>query len=145
MVPTHGNLESALSQMSWRFEPGTFALLGFLAPPSVADLELLSVPPAQIVTEAEQTTLLIPSDRVEEALRRHPEAEVEGDLIWVRFDAPMSWDVVGFLALVTGHFAAAGIPIGAVCGFRRDHLFLARRHQERARAVLTKVLACDPE
>lgn len=145
MVPIHGNLKSALSQMSWRIEPGTFALLGFETPPTAADFELLSVPPAQIVTEAEQTTLLIPSDRIEEALQRHPEAKIERDLIWVRFDASMSWDVVGFLALVTGHLAAAGIPIGAVCGFRRDHLFLAQGHQERARAVLAKILPSDPK
>lgn len=140
MEPSHRSLESALAQMSWRIEPGSFVLLGFEAPPVAEDLELLSLPPGQIIVEDGETTLLIPSDRLEEARRLHPQATIETDLIWVRFDAPMSWDVVGFLALVTGRLAAAGIPIGAVCGFQRDHLFLARRHRERASAVLAELL-----
>ena len=40
----------------------------------------------------------------------------------------MGWELVGFLALVTGRLAAAGVPLGAVCGFQRDHLFVAERH-----------------
>lgn len=140
MAAIHENLASALAQMRWRVEPGTFALLGFDAAPGASDLELISGPPGQIVAETGQTTLLIRSDRVDEALQRHPDAEVERDLVWIRFDTPMSWDVVGFLALVTGHLAAAGVPIGAVCGFHRDHLFLAQRHEQRARAVLTEIL-----
>jgi hypothetical protein len=38
----------------------------------------------------------------------------------------MAWELVGFLALVSGALASAGVPIGAVCGFSRDHLFVAR-------------------
>ena len=140
MAAIHENLASALAQMRWRVEPGTFALLSFDAAPGAPDLELISGPPGQIVAEAGQTTLLIRSERVDEALQRHPDAEVERDLVWIRFDTPMSWDVVGFLALVTGRLAAAGVPIGAVCGFHRDHLFLAQRHEQRARAVLTEIL-----
>ena len=48
----------------------------------------------------------------------------------------MSWDVVGFLARVTSALAEGGVPLGAICGFDRDHLFLDERHLERARAIL---------
>ena len=140
MVDIHDNLNSALADMRWRFEPGTFALLGFPEAPASEDFELLGVPSAQIIVEDGETSLLIPSHRVAEALRRHPDAKVERDLLWVRFEAPMNWDVVGFLALVSGKLAAAGIPIGAVCGFHRDHLFLSRQHEASARAVLREIL-----
>ena len=74
-----------------------------------------------------------------DALRRaerHADARSEGPLVWIRFDAPMGWEVVGFLAAVTGALAEAGIPIGAVCGFSRDHLFVHARHEADARKVL---------
>ena len=61
---------------------------------------------------------------------------VERGLVWIRFDAPMGWEVVGFLALVTGRLAEAGVPIGAVCSFSRDHLFVAESYLERTREVL---------
>ena len=48
----------------------------------------------------------------------------------------MGWEVVGFLARVTGALAAAGVPLGAVCGFSRDHLFVAEAHLERALETL---------
>ena len=48
----------------------------------------------------------------------------------------MDWDVVGFLAAVTGVLAQAGIPLGAVCGYYRDHLFIAAEYADRAEAVL---------
>ena len=54
----------------------------------------------------------------------------------IRFRMAMDWELVGFLALVTGRLAEAGVPVGAVCGFSRDHLFVARPHLERAEDVL---------
>ena len=140
MASIHKDLTSALAQMTWQIEPGTFALLGFQQPPTTEDIKLLAQRPAQIIVEEEESTLLIPSAQLPEALLLHPDATVEEDLIWIRFDAPMSWDVVGFLAWISVHFAAANIPIGAVCGFHRDHLFLAQRHEQAARTVLESIL-----
>jgi hypothetical protein len=83
--------------------------------------------------------LLVAEDRIPEVLARHPRARVERDYAWIRFEAPMGWEVVGFLARVTGALAAAAVPLGAVCGFSRDHLFVARRHLPAARATLTRL------
>ena len=56
--------------------------------------------------------------------------------MWVRFESAMDWEVVGFLARVTTALAEAGVPIGAVCGFSRDHLFVGARFEAVTRSVL---------
>ena len=132
------SLEAALAAMSWAIEDGTFALVGLDAAPTPADLSLLA-PPGQLIFEAEETSLLLHETRLPELLTRHPDARVEPALLWVRFTAPMGWEVVGFLALVTGRLAAAGIPLGAVCGFSRDHIFVDQRHRQRLEEVLTEI------
>ena len=132
-------LDEALAAMTWSVEPGRFALIGFAEPPEPADLAALE-PPGQIVREADETTLLVRAERAGEVLARHPGARVERDLAWIRFEAAMGWEVVGFLARVSGALAAAGVPIGAVCGFSRDHLFVAGRHLADARAALAGFL-----
>lgn len=128
-------LEEALAAMRWRVEPGTFCLAGFEEPPTALDLELCA-PPAQIVCEVGETTLLARSENLARLRERHPAARLEDGLRWIRFELPMSWELTGFLAHVTGALAAAGVPLGAVCGYSRDHLFVAERYMEEARRVL---------
>ncbi len=129
------DLNAALARMTWRLEPGTFVLVGFQGPASIQDLESLR-PPGQIVVEDDEMSLLVGEAALPGILERHPDARIEADLLWITFEAPMGWEVVGFLARVTGALAEAGIPIGAVCGYSRDHLFVARRHREQAERVL---------
>jgi hypothetical protein len=133
-------LEEALEAMAWEVLPGRFVLLGFPEAPEPADLGLLDPGPAQLVREGQETTLLLPRERLAEARARHPRARIEEGLAWIRFRAEMSWEVVGFLGRVTSALAAAGVPLGAVCGFSRDHLFLDERHLARAREVLGGLL-----
>ena len=135
-------LAEALAAMRFRVEPGRFALAGFPEPPDPADLAALA-PPAQMIREADETSLLVEEGALPGVLTRHPSARVERDLAWIRFDAPMGWEVVGFLALVTERLAGAGVPVGAVCGFSRDHLFVGERYLERARAVLRELFPED--
>lgn len=122
--------------MTFTVEPGDFHLIGFPEPPDRADFEALGSPPAQIVREADGTTILLTGERAAEILARHPGARVERELAWIRFETPMAWELVGFLALVTGELARAGVPIGAVCGYSRDHLFVARRFLPATRKTL---------
>ena len=72
-------------------------------------------------------------------LARHPGAQVERGLVWIRFEAAMGWEVVGFLARVSGALSAAGVPIGAVCGYSRDSLFVAEAHLERTHEILLEL------
>ena len=124
--------------MSFRVEAGRFALVGFPEAPLPADFELFARAPAQLVRESGETTLFVREEELARVLARHPRAEVVRGRVWIRFEAPMDWDLVGFLAHVAGELAEAGIPIGAVCGFSRDHLFVAEAHLEQARAVLSR-------
>jgi hypothetical protein len=130
------SLDEAWSGMTWEVEPGSFALLGFAEEPTAGDLEGFAQGPGQLVREAGETTLLVPESAVAGVLARHPDASLERDLAWIRFRTPMGWEVVGFLARVTGELAAAGVPLGAICGFSRDHLFLSKRYLPRASEVL---------
>lgn len=133
------DLDSALAGLEYRVEPGRFALLGFPEPPEAADLAAIGAVPGQIVREAGETSVLARAELLPELIGRHPRARVERDLCWIRFEAAMGWEVVGFLAAVTGRLASAGVPLGAVCGYSRDHLFVAAPHLDRARAALAGI------
>jgi hypothetical protein len=122
--------------MSWEELPGRFALVGFEGPPGDAELGLLAGEPSQILREGGETTLLVPAPDLPELLRRRPEAHSEAPLALLRFRTPMGWEVVGFLALVASALADAGVPMGALCGFSRDTLFVGEEHLERARGAL---------
>lgn len=132
-------LQQALLGMAWERLEGDFALLGFPEPPERADLELLAADPAQIVREGGETTLLVRAEQAAGVLRRHPLARVQTPLSWIRFRMTMEWQVVGFLALVSSALAEAGVPIGAVCGYSRDHLFVAREHLAATERVLARL------
>lgn len=134
-------LQEAVRGMTWSVVEGPFALVGFPQAPDPRDLALLGDGPGQLVREGGETTLLLRQERLEELLARRPDAAVQRDLAWIRFDLPMGWDLVGFLALVTGALAAEGVPLGAVCGYSRDHLFVARPFLERARSVLSRAFS----
>lgn len=131
------NLERALEQTTFSVEDDRFALVGFYGPPDAEDLGLVATQPfAQLVRDAGETTLLLPERLCEALLERHSGASVERALRWIRFHLPMDWELVGFLAEVTGRLAEAGVPVGAVCGYSRDQLFVADRYLDRAREVL---------
>jgi hypothetical protein len=133
------SLQEAVGRMAWTVEEDSFALIGFRGAPEAPDLACLSHPPAQLVREPDETTLLVRDARAAEVIARHPDARSERGLAWIRFDTAMGWEVVGFLALVAGELSRVGVPIGAVCGFSRDHLFLARPHLPAARAALERL------
>ncbi|MFN0006361.1 MAG: hypothetical protein ACKVXR_00510 [Planctomycetota bacterium] len=122
--------------MTFTVEHDEFHLIGFPEAPAREDFGALEDPPAQIIRESDETTILVRAEAAVEILARHPGARVERDLAWIRFETPMAWELVGFLALVTGELGRAGVPIGAVCGYRRDHLFVARRFLPAARKAL---------
>lgn len=139
--PAARGLDEALAGMTWTVQPGRFALVGFPEPPAPEDLALLGGEgPAQVIREGGETTLLVPAEVAGEVLARHPAARAESGLAWIRFELAMEWELVGFLARVTGRLAAAGVPLGAVCGYSRDHLFLAERWLGTARSALEELL-----
>jgi hypothetical protein len=133
------DLEQALSAMTFEIEPGHFALCGFDGPLEPGDLRYLGDAPGQLTCEGGESTLLVHMRHLPALRTSHPGLRVESDLFWVRFRAAMNWEVVGFLAKVTSELAAVGVPLGAVCGFSRDHLFIHERHRTTTLAVLQQL------
>lgn len=139
-------LGDALARMTWRELPERFALLG--CGPRALTPELLAefssgTAPRQLTREAEGWTLLVPDAEAERWLARLPDARCTRPWIWLRFDLPMAWDLVGFLAHVTGLLAGEGVSVGAICGYDRDHLIVSADQREAARSVLER--AFGPE
>lgn len=137
--PAASNLEQALAAMTFEIEPGHFALCTFDGSALPGDLAYLQDSPGQLTCEGGETTLLLHTQHLPALLLAHPDLRSETDLFWVRFRAAMDWEVVGFLAKVTGALAEAGVPLGAVCGFSRDHLFIHERHRATTLAVLQQL------
>ncbi len=54
-------------------------------------------------------------------------------------DQTMAWDLVGVLARVTTALAGAGLPVGAITAFQRDHLLVKYEKLERALEALSGV------
>ena len=136
METPHQDLDAAWAAMSYEVLPGRFVLLGFLGAPREAELRILGAGPGQLVCEGGETTWLLASAAACQVLAAHHGARSEEDLVWVRFTAPMSWDLVGFLARVAGSMAAAGVPLGAVCGFSRDSIFFHQKFLSKVLRVL---------
>jgi hypothetical protein len=69
------------------------------------------------------------------------EAKVEAGFRLVTLDVELGWNVVGFLAHVTQILAAAGVPVGALSAFSRDHLLIKQDDLGKALRVLSEHVA----
>jgi hypothetical protein len=71
-----------------------------------------------------EVTLLL--DESDWGAMRHAarDARVESGFRLVTLGVELGWDVVGFLAHVTAILAAAGVAVGALSAFSRDHLLI---------------------
>jgi hypothetical protein len=132
-------LKEILAHTELIIQPGEFVLVG-LEPDERARLEsdLANVASDlfQYIIEPDVLTLLLESNDWAHLSHHYPQANVEGPFRIFTFSVAMDWEVVGFLATVTGLLAQAGIPLGAVCGYYRDHLFISVEYAARAEEVL---------
>ncbi|HEX8098423.1 MAG TPA: ACT domain-containing protein, partial [Pyrinomonadaceae bacterium] len=109
--------------------PGTFFLVGLS---HQAWARLLESPelsprgdaPFMLLRDEHEVTLLL--DEEDWRAMRHAarEARVEGDFRLVTLDIELGWNVVGYLARVTAILAQAGVSVGALSAFSRDHLLI---------------------
>lgn len=95
-----------------------------------------------VVVESDGVSAVAPEEAVA-ALAGTAGLRVEEGYRIITFETPMTWEVVGFLSLVTGQLARAGVPLGAICAFDRDHLFVHERFLETARKVLTAKICAE--
>lgn len=69
------------------------------------------------------------------------DARVEADFRLVTLDVELGWEVVGFLAHVTRILAEAGIPVGALSAYTRDHLLIKQDDLGKTLRVLGEHVA----
>jgi hypothetical protein len=69
------------------------------------------------------------------------DAKVEAGFRLVTLDVELGWDVVGFLAHVTRILADAGVPVGALPAFSRDHLLIKQDDLGKALRALGEHVA----
>lgn len=80
--------------------------------------------PFMLLRDPFEVTLLL--DEEDWRTMRHAarDARVEGGFRLLTLNIELAWNVVGYLARVTGILAEAGISCGALSAFSRDHLLV---------------------
>ena len=92
--------------------------------------------PFMILRDAHEVTLLLQEEdwrRIRHAVR---DAKIETGYRLVTLDIELPWNTVGYFARVTEILAAAGISVGALSSFSRDHLLIKQEDLGRALRVL---------
>jgi hypothetical protein len=136
---TGSHIDAILATTELTIRPENFVLVGINPArrrPLEADLASLPGKFFQYTVEADVLTLLVAESEWEKIGSNYPQARVEGPLLVFSFSVAMDWEVVGFLAGVTGLLARHNIPLGAVCGYYRDHLFIAQKYARQAEDAL---------
>ena len=97
--------------------------------------------PFMIMRDHHEVTLLIEVDdwaRIRHAAR---DAKVESGFRLMTLDIALPWNTVGYLARVADLLAVAGISIGAITAFSRDHLLIKQDDLGKALRVLGEHVA----
>ena len=69
------------------------------------------------------------------------DARVESGFRLVTLGVELGWDVIGFLARVTEILAAAGVAVGTLSAFSRDHLLIKQDDLGKALRALGEHVA----
>ena len=94
-----------------------------------------------LLRDSFEVTLLLEEDDWRAMRHVARDARVEAGFRLVTLDVELPWNVVGFLARVTEILAAAGIAVGALSAFSRDHLLIKQDDLGRALRVLGEHVA----
>lgn len=97
--------------------------------------------PFMILRDAHEVTLVLEDDdwkRIRHAVR---DARIENGYRLVTLDIKLPWSTVGYLARVTEILATAGISVGALSSFSRDHLLIKQDDLGKALRVLGEHVA----
>lgn len=123
--------------------PSTFVLVGLSHQNWTRLLENPELSPAAespflIFRDGREVTLLLEEadwQRIRHIVR---DAKMELGFRLLTLDIELPWTVIGYLARVTAILAAAGIPVGALSSFSRDHLLIKQDDLGRALRVLSE-------
>ena len=140
------DITELLSRARVEVAPATFYLVGLRHEDWARLLENPELSPRgsapfMLLRDGHEVTLLL--DETDWRTMRHAvrDARVEANFRLLTFDIELDWNVVGFLARVTGILADAGISTGALSAFSRDHLLVKQDDLGTALRVLGEHVA----
>jgi len=125
-----------------RVSPATYVLLGLSHIDWARLLEESGLSPRldssfMIFRDDKEVTMLVEEDdwnRMRHAVR---DARVEANFRLITLDLELGWNVVGYLARVAEILTSAGVSLGALSAFSRDHLLIKQEHLGKALKVLS--------
>lgn len=99
-----------------------------------------ATPFSALLADKDELTLLLPDDVCQEFARRLRHA-TSSDAAYrlITFDIELDSALVGFMALVSGALAAAGIPILTYAAFSRDHVVVHADDFDKALRTLKQL------
>ena len=126
--------------------PATFVVVGMRHEDWTRLLESPELSPRaqstfMLLRDPVEVTLLLEEDDWRAMRHAARDARVEGGFRLVTLDIELAWNVVGFLARVTEILAGAGISVGALSAFSRDHLLIKQEDLGKALRVLGEHVA----
>lgn len=89
-----------------------------------------------LLRDDREVTLLLEEDDWRAMRHVVRDARIESGFRLVTLDIELDWSVVGYLARVTAILAEAGIAVGALSAFSRDHLLIKQNDLGTALRVL---------
>ena len=126
--------------------PATFVLVGLTHAEWRRVLESPELSPGaesafMLLRDPFEVTLLLEEPDWRTMRHAARDARVVSGFRLVTLDVELGWDVVGFLAHVTAILASAGVPVGALSAFSRDHLLVKQDDLGRALRALGEHVA----
>jgi hypothetical protein len=97
--------------------------------------------PFCLVFAPHEVTLVCREVEWEHAGRGLRGAKVESGYRMITLDVSLDPDTIGYLEVVTGHLARAGVPVTVLSTFHRDHLLVPASHLEAAVRALEDLVA----
>ena len=141
MGEANAEVEELLRRTRVEVAPATFVLAGMRHEEWRRLLESPELSPRaessmMLLRDPFEVTLLVEEEDWRAMRHAAREARVEAGFRLVTLDVQLGWHVVGYLARVTAILAEAGVPVGALSAFSRDHLIVKQNDLGRALRAL---------
>jgi hypothetical protein len=128
-LPRRAEVEALLRRTKVEVLPASFVLVGMRHADWARLLENPELSPRpdapfMLLRDSHEVTLLCEEEDWLAMRHAARDARVETGFRLVTLDIELPWNVVGFLARVTEILSAAGVSVGALSAFSRDHLLI---------------------
>ncbi len=129
MAGTDRGAAALLGRTRVRVAPATYILIGLRHEDWLRLLESPELSPRRdapfmLLRDEREVTMLLEEEDWRVMRHAARDARVESGFRLVTLDIELQWNVVGYLARVTEILAAAGLSVGALSAFSRDHLLV---------------------